>query len=52
MPNFDRTGPRGKGPKKVDRGFPKKDGSGDGRGKRGQGRRQGRSRRGVLGNKK
>lgn len=36
MPNYDGTGPDGKGPKRQNKGFPerKKDGSGQGRGRK------------------
>ena len=34
MPQGDGTGPDGKGPKKEDKGFPKKDGKGKGQGRR------------------
>ena len=51
MPNNDGTGPDGKGPKKENKGFPKRDGSGQGQRKgrgfpkrdgSGQGRGQGK----------
>lgn len=47
MPNKDGKGPRGNGPKKNDKGIPKRDGRGTGRGKgvgRGGGRGTGRGR--------
>lgn len=40
MPNMDKTGPKGQGPKKQNKGMPMKDGSGKGRGKRNQGKGQ------------
>lgn len=43
MPRGDTTGPDGKGPKKVNKGIPKRDGSGQGGGRR---------RKGLLGNKR
>ena len=43
MPRKDGSGPDGKGPKKVNQGVPKRDGSGTGRGlKRGVGDGAGR----------
>lgn len=38
MPRKDGTGPDGKGPKKINQGIPKRDGGGNKRGGRGQGR--------------
>ena len=48
MPGKDKTGPTGKGPKKVNQGIPKNDGKGQGQGKgkgQGQGKGQGRAGR-------
>lgn len=42
MPRKDGSGPDGRGPKKINKGNPSKDGRGQGRGK---GRNQGRNRR-------
>ena len=43
MPRGDGTGPDGKGPKKTNKGWPKKDGTGQG---------GNRKRKGLLGNVK
>lgn len=45
MPNRDGTGPDGKGPKKTNKGWPEKDGSGKGQGG-GKGRGGGKGKKG------
>lgn len=44
MPNFDGTGPDGKGPKKENKGWPSRDGRGMGKGRNRQNRSGNRGR--------